>query len=86
MSFRFWRRIRIAPGMILTNRQESRFRRPQAAPKGAREPGTASVNVSRKVVWLAEGIENETPSTPLCCFTRPGPCMVSGPWTRRVCR
>jgi tetratricopeptide (TPR) repeat protein len=43
-----------------TNRQESRFGRAGGTPEG-REPGTASVNVCRKVVRLAEGIENETP-------------------------
>jgi len=43
-----------------TNRQESRFGRAEGTPEG-REPGTASVNVCREVVRLAEGIENETP-------------------------
>ncbi|MBC7358367.1 MAG: DUF4236 domain-containing protein [Desulfacinum sp.] len=43
-----------------TIRQDSRFGRAGGTPEG-REPGTASVNVYRKVVRLAEGIENETP-------------------------
>ncbi|ROR32585.1 DUF4236 domain-containing protein [Inmirania thermothiophila] len=43
-----------------TNRQESRFGRAEGTPEG-REPRTASVNVCRKIVRLAEGIENETP-------------------------
>nr|WP_323745474.1 helicase-related protein [Parvivirga hydrogeniphila] len=45
---------------ILTNRQDSRFGRAGGTPEG-REPGTASVNACRKIVRLAEGIENETP-------------------------
>ncbi|MDQ6963735.1 MAG: tetratricopeptide repeat protein, partial [Mariprofundales bacterium] len=43
-----------------TNRQDSRFGLAGGTPEG-REPGTASVNVCRKIVRLAEGIENETP-------------------------
>ena len=43
-----------------TNRQDSRFGRAEGTPKG-REPGRASVNACRKVVRLAESIENETP-------------------------
>ena len=43
-----------------TNRQDSRFGRAGGTPEG-REPRMASVNVCRKVVRLAEGIENETP-------------------------
>ena len=81
MSFRFWRRIRIAPGVALNLSKSGgslsfgpRGAKFTIGPRGKRAtvgiPGTGlfytttlpgDKNVCRKVVRLAEGIENETP-------------------------
>lgn len=54
-----------------TNRQDSRFGRAGGTTEG-HEPGNASVNVCRKVVRLAQGIENETPVHTALLFYKAG--------------
>ena len=65
-----------------TNGRDSRFERADGRPKG-REPGLEGINVFRKIVELAEGIENETQIHAALLLYKAKACVNSVSWTRR---